>query len=74
VTTWYLRCAGANNDAVMAVVGRIRAALLDVVPVITGRMCFPIRQVSVQPPNQDNAIGSTVLEAIATYELETRPA
>lgn len=74
VTTWYLRCAAANNTALMAVLGRIRAVLLDVVPVIDGRVCFPIRMVSVQMPDQDNTIGTAVIEATAIYELETRPA
>lgn len=74
VTTWYLRCAAANTTALMAVLGRIRAVLLDVVPVIAGRVCFPIRMVSVQTPDQDNTLGTAVIEATAIYELETRPA
>ena len=74
VTTWYLRCAAANTTALQAVLGRIRAVLLDVVPVVAGRVCFPIRMVSVQTPGQDNTLGTAVIEATAIYELETRPA
>jgi hypothetical protein len=74
VTTWMLNIAAVNNTAAMAVLGVIRAALLDVVPVISGRVCWPIRMVSVQPPGNNEAIGTAVLDSIAIYELKTRPA
>lgn len=74
VTTWMLNVGAANNLAAMAVLGVIRGALLDVVPVVAGRVCFPIRMVSTQPPRNSEAIGTAVLDPVAIYELKTRPA
>ena len=74
ITTWQLQVAAANNTAAMAVLGVIRTALLDVVPVISGRVCGPIRMVSVQLGRNDEGIGTAVLDPIAIYELKTRPA
>lgn len=74
VVSLYAHCVGDNDDAVTAVTGRVRAVWLDVVPTVTGRVCFPIRQVSVQPARQDNSLGTTVLEVVAIYEFESRPA
>lgn len=74
ITTWQLQVAAANNTAAMAVLGLIRAALLDVVPTVSGRKCGPIRMVSVQIGRSDEGIGTAVLDPIAIYELKTRPA
>jgi len=70
----YAHCVADNDDAVTTVTGRVRAVWLDVVPTVAGRVCTPIRQVSVQPSRQDNSLGPAVLEALAIYEFESRPA
>lgn len=74
VTTFYAHCVGENDTACGAVAGRVRSAWLDVMPVVAGRVCGPIRLVSVQPPFQDNNLGVAVLDVIAIYEYESRPA
>lgn len=73
VTTWFAHCVGENDTACLAVAGRVRAAWLDVIPTVAGRVCGPIRMVSLTPPNQDNNLGTAVLDAIAIYEFESRP-
>ncbi len=74
VTSAYCYCAGTTDTSVLAVTGRVRAALVDVVPTITGRVCSPIGQISSEPARPHEGTGSTVLTAMSIYELRTRPA
>jgi hypothetical protein len=73
ITSWICHCVGDNATAARAVANQVRAALLDVVPVIAGRECGPIRQGSVLPPQRDETLGTPVMDAIVVYELLTRP-
>lgn len=74
VTTWYCYAAGTTDTSVLAVTGRVRAALLDVTPTIAGRVCNQIGQVSSEPPRPHEGTGTAVLTALSIYELKTRPA
>jgi len=56
------------------VADRVAAALLDAIPVVTGRTCFPIRWEDGAPPQRDEATGSTVMDVIDTYVLRSVPA
>lgn len=70
----YVHCVGGNATAALAVAQRVRAALLDAVPTITGRQCFPIRREDSQPPRRDESTGQPVQDRVDTYRLESLPA
>ncbi|GAB2951911.1 hypothetical protein GCM10027280_45370 [Micromonospora polyrhachis] len=74
VLTAYLHCVGGNAAAARAVAGRVRGQLLNVVPVIAGRECWPIRQDDGQPPQRDETTGVLVMDQVDVYRLETLPA
>lgn len=65
---------GANQAAARAVAGRVRAALLDVVPVIAGRTCFPIRHDEGYGAEPDQPTTAIVFDIVDVYRLESVPA
>jgi hypothetical protein len=69
----YCHSVGGNAKAARIVADRVRVALLDVVPTVAGRKCFPIRREDSQPPQRDESTGTTVMDQIDTYRLETVP-
>ena len=74
VSTLTAHCVGANAIAARAVAQKVSGALLDVVPTIAGRRCFPIRQDPVDaPPRPDESTGPLVMDLISQYRLETLP-
>lgn len=74
VTRVMCHCVGADARAARAVCGRVTSALLDVVPLITGRTCYPIRDDGApQPPRPDNTTGALVMDQVITYRLESLP-
>lgn len=75
VTRAYCHCVGADAIAARAVAGRVAAALLNVKPTITGRVCWPIRDDnSGGPPDRDETTGTLVMDQVAVYRLESLPA
>lgn len=70
----YCHSVGANALAARMVADRVRAALLDVTPVIDGRECWPIRQDESRPPDRDESTGALVMDQVDVYRLETVPA
>lgn len=74
VTRWYCHAIGGNLQAARAVATRVRTALLDKRPTITGRACGLIRQEATQPPQRDESTGALVMDQVAVYRLATRPA
>lgn len=68
---WYCHCIGANEYSSIAVGMRVRAALLDVRPVIAGRNCGLIREDQAMPPTKDDSTGLAVFDAVAVYRLST---
>lgn len=74
VTTWYVYGSGTTDSACLAVTGRVRGALVDVVPTITGRVCDRIEQTASEPARPHELTGNSVLTALSIYELRTRPA
>jgi len=67
-------CCGEDTVTARAVAQRICDAVLDLVPTIAGRVCFPIRQeVGTPPPRPDESTGRPVISKIDVYELETVP-
>lgn len=75
VTRAVLHCVAADAKGCRAVSGRAASALLDFVPNIAGRTCFPIRDDGApQPPRPDKATGGLVMDQVVTYRLESLPA
>ncbi|MCX4470451.1 hypothetical protein OOK41_09045 [Micromonospora sp. NBC_01655] len=70
----YVHSVGGNAAAARALGERVRAALLDVVPSVTGRECFPIRREDGQPPQRDESTGVLVMDRVDVYRLESVPA
>jgi hypothetical protein len=69
----YCHCVGGNAIAARAVESRVRTALLDVTPVITGRGCFPIRHVDAMPMQRDESTGPLVMDVVDVYCLVSVP-
>lgn len=63
-----------NATAALALAARVRAALLDVRPTVTGRSCFPIRREDGQPLDRDESTGVLIVDKIDSYRLESVPA
>lgn len=62
-----------SADSVRIVAQRVRAALLDIVPTVAGRSCFPIRQDPSGPVRRDEKAGPKVYDQIDLWRLETVP-
>lgn len=71
---WWCHSVGASEDAVLAVAVRVRAALLDVSPVVTGLSCCRIRQEAAQPPSRDTGVTTPVWEQTTVYRLDATTA
>jgi hypothetical protein len=69
----YANCVGSNGIAARAVSGRVRSALLDVTPAVTGRFCWPIRHVENQPAVRDETTGRLVMNQVDVYRLSSIP-
>lgn len=69
---WCHSTAG-SGAGVRAIAGQVRAALLNVRPVITGRSVWPIRRYDGNPTGRDEALGTPVMSKVDVYELKTAP-
>lgn len=65
---------GGNAAATRALGDKLRARLLNVVPVVAGRQCMPIRREESLPPERDESTGSLVMDRVDVYRLESEPA
>lgn len=74
----YCHCVGGGVNAAgnaRAVSGRVRARLLNVRPVLAGRVCFPVRWREGQPAERNEEIPSApVMDIVDVYGLTTKPA
>lgn len=70
----YLHQVGANDTAARAVAQRCAGVLLDVTPVVPGRVCWPIRHEANQPPDRDESTGLLVMDQVDTYTFWSVPA
>lgn len=66
-------CVGGDAVAARAISGRVRALLLNVRPVIAGRVCMPIRWREGQPAQRDETTGRLVMDQVDVYGLVTVP-
>jgi hypothetical protein len=60
---------GGNAKAARAVAERVRTNFLDVVPVVAGLTCGPIRMEESQPPTRDETTGPPYMDAVSTYRM-----
>lgn len=72
-------CVGATAAAARITADRVRAALLDQTPTVTGRACWPIRLEASQTAREDRDItipgtGTHPHYAVDVYRLASRPA
>lgn len=74
VTTVYVHSVGGTAAAARAVAGWAGSALVDVVPTIAGRSCWPIRHEDGQPPRRDEKTGTAIFDKVDVYRLDSVPA
>jgi len=68
---WIVHSVGGNAAAARAVAQRVRTALLDIRPVISGMSCNRIRMDPDSPPPQrDESTGVVVMDLVQTYRLK----
>jgi hypothetical protein len=72
-TRYYTHAVGPNEVSALIVAGRVRAALLDQRPTVTGRVVGMIRQEVSNPPTRDESTGVAVFDAVRVYVLQTQP-
>jgi hypothetical protein len=65
---------GDTAEACRIVARRVKAALLDVRPTVTGRVSFPIRHEDSLPPQVDNDVAPPVLYAVDRWLTASVPA
>lgn len=72
----YTHNVGGNAQAARNVSWKVRAALLNVRPVVVGRVCVPIRQVDGPPPTpvKDESTGTLIMDLADVYRLRSVPA
>jgi hypothetical protein len=69
----HCHCVGADDIAARAVSDLLAGAVLDRVPLITGRTCFPIRHETSHPPREDESTGALTATLTEIYRLESLP-
>lgn len=73
ITRAICHSVGATAEAARMVADRVRGALLDVVPTVSGRTCQPIRREEGQPPQRDEETLASVFDQVDVYRLESVP-
>lgn len=66
-------CVGSDDIAARVVSDLVSGALLDVVPTIVGRVCYPIRSEVGGDPRADESTNELVVTITDTYRLESDP-
>lgn len=72
-TTYYCHCVGLTAAAARAMGMQVRSSLLDVRPVVAGRVCNLIEQTETVPPQRDESTGKLVMDAIGVYSFASAP-
>jgi hypothetical protein len=71
--TFFTHSIGATAAAARAVAGQVRAALLNVRPIVTGRSCWPIRWDDGSPTDRNEDLGFPVMDKVDVWKLQTAP-
>lgn len=69
----YTHSVGENDIAARAVADLVSGALLDVVPFVDGRVCYPIRSEVGGDPREDESANALVVTITDTWRLESEP-
>lgn len=69
VADFIVHAIGGNAIAARAVAERVRTNLLDVVPVVAGLTCGPIRMENSEPPTRDETTGPPYFDAVTAYRM-----
>lgn len=67
----YVQCVGTSDAGARVMSDRLSDLLLDVVPTVAGRSCYPIRWESQQPPRQDESASELIVTLTEVYRLES---
>lgn len=70
----YAHCVAATAMGARIIASLVRDAVLDVVPTIAGRTCWPIRHEQSVPPTRDETTGRMVMDQVDVYVLRSTPA
>jgi hypothetical protein len=62
-------CVGTTPRAAAAMQMTVRAALLDRVPTVAGRVCGPLREDQCLPVQKDDTSGTDVYDAVCVYRF-----
>lgn len=69
----YCHEVGSTAASPRALATRVRAALLNWTPTVSGRACFPVRHVDSYQPQRDESTGVAVFSHVDVYQLVTVP-
>lgn len=69
--TYTCHCVGLSPRAARGIQMEVRATLLNLRPVISGRNCSPIKQDEQLEPDRDESTGRLVVDAISTYSYSS---
>jgi hypothetical protein len=71
----YVHNVGVTAQSARATASRTRGAVLDVAPVVAGRICFPVRWREGQPARRNEEIpGAPVFDEVHVYGWRSLPA
>lgn len=73
VARWICHCVGGDATAARAVAQRVRTALLDVRPTVTGFAASAVGPIRLEqdpvPPTKDETTGTAVMDQVEVYRL-----
>lgn len=72
-TRWYIHCVGETEYAAAAIVMRVRAALLNARPTVSGRTCGLIYQESAEVTNRSELGGAPLYVRPVVYAMVSAP-
>jgi hypothetical protein len=70
----YAHNVAGSAAAARNVQAKTRTALLNVRPVVAGRVCHPIRQIDDAPATKDESTGKLIFDLTDVYRLRSVPA
>lgn len=68
----YTHSVGGDAESMRAVAGKVEARLLDFIPTVSGRVCWPIRHESSVPPQRNESTGLLVQSQADTWVLKSK--
>lgn len=72
-TRWYIHCVGATEYAVAALANRVRVALLNAAPTVTGRSCNMIYMEASELTNRSELAATPTYVRTVVYAMVSVP-